>query len=108
MRPAEQLTGQKLPGGWMVENIVAKRPTATGGHFSTGYFVNNEDGRRGFLKAMDYTEALAAPNTAEMLKWMTEAYLFEKRICEACRDIHLRRVVHAIDGGSVLPDPNQP
>ncbi len=107
MRPSEQLTGLKLEGGWTVVERIGKGPKATGGHFSTGYRVVNEDGRQGFLKAMDYTEALAAhADTAKVLQAMTEAYLFEKAICQSCRNSRLRRIIHAIDSGSVVADPS--
>ena len=41
------------------------------------------------------------PNTAEVLQWMTHAYVFEKELCEKCA--HLTRVVRAIGSGSVNP-----
>jgi serine/threonine protein kinase len=103
LRPAENLTGVKLQTGWTVESIVSKKPTATGGNFSTGYRVRHDDGREGFLKAMDYTEALRAFDAAQALKSMTESYLFEKRICDSCKDANLRRVVRAIESGSIIP-----
>lgn len=108
MKPAENLLGMKLSGNWTVKDIVAKKPTATGGHFSTGYLVENEDGRKAFLKAMDYITAFQAPNTAEVLQAMTSAYLFEKDVCEKCRSHSLRRVVHAIDSGTIEASPGQP
>jgi serine/threonine protein kinase len=107
MRPREQLAGLTLPGDWKVIRILDKKSN-TGGHFSVGYLAQHPDGRQGFLKAMDYVEAFAQPNTAEALKFFAEMYLFEKQICEACREHHLGRVVHAIDSGSILPDPAQP
>ncbi len=39
---------------------------------------------------------------------MTNAYLFEKKVCEKCRDHSLKRVVHAIESSFVLIDPNNP
>ncbi len=108
MKPAENLQGLKLPGNWTVVNILTKKPTATGGHFSTGYIVENDDGRKAFLKAMDYIAAFQAPNTAEVLQAMTSAYLFEKDVCERCRNQSLKRVVHAIDSGTIVTSPDQP
>jgi serine/threonine protein kinase len=109
MRPAEQLLGLNLPGNWSVVQLVSRKPTATGGRFSTGWIVKNSDGRKGFLKAMDYTEAFHHPTmTAELLKGLTEAYLFERSICQRCRDYYLKRVVHAIDHGSIHANPNDP
>ncbi len=105
MRPREQLAGLSLPGGWTVRTLLSKK-SATGGNFSIGYLVENDDGRKGFLKAMDYVEAFSHPDTPSELKRMAEMYIFEKSICAACAD--LSRVVHAIEHGSILPDPNQP
>src|SRR5947207_1742238 len=107
MRPAEMLAGRSLPGGWKVVRVADRNKTATGGHFSTGYIAEHADGRRGFLKAMDYTAAFESPNTAQMLEWMANAYLFEKNICEKCSNHHLRRVVHAIASGTHQVDPKQ-
>ena len=39
---------------------------------------------------------------------MTSAYLFEKSVCEKCRDHSLSRIARAIDSGSILPDPSHP
>jgi len=108
MRPAEQLAGVELDNGWTVVELIKRPPTATGGHFPFGYCVENEDGRQGFMKAMDYMGALQAKNTLAEMQVLTETYLFEKRICERCRDNNLSRVLHAIDSGSVLADATNP
>ncbi len=108
MKPAEMLEGQKLTDGWRVVKAITRKPTATGSNFSTGYLAEHEDGRRGFLKAMDYISALQAPNTAEILQIMTKAYLFEKQICESCREKRMNRVTHAIASGSINPTPANP
>src|SRR5687767_12088831 len=98
IRPAEELEGVKLPGGWVVTKKVVPRPNATGGLNSTGYLVVREsDGRHGFLKAMDFVEAFNNPLTlVDVLQAMTNAYAFEKSICEKCRRDGVNRVVHAL------------
>jgi serine/threonine protein kinase len=106
MRPAEQLLGLHLNDGWIVDSLVSRSPTATGGTFSVGYVVRNSSGQKAFLKALDYSEAFRSPNPPEFLQWMTSAYLFEKNICEQCRDFNLGRVARAIGSGNVLPDPS--
>src|SRR4051812_25201294 len=107
MRPREQLEGERLPGGWMVGKMIQKKG-GTGSNFSVGYLVRNEDGRECYLKAMDYHDAMMAANTPDELKFYAELYGFEKRICEFCRDLHLSRVVHAIESGSIVPPPSAP
>jgi len=106
MSPAEQLKGLTLKNGWTVVDVALRKPNATGGFFSQGYIAEDQDGRRGFLKAMDYMKALQSPNTAETLLAMTNAYVFEKRVCEKCA--HLSRVARAIDGGSIHVNPANP
>lgn len=107
MRPSEQLEGMKLADGWTVLKRLQRGRTSTGGENSAQYIVENVDGRKGFLKAMDYTEALKAPDTAEFMQALTRAYLFEKSICEKCKKKGLRRVLHAIASGSVNPHPEE-
>lgn len=110
MSAAQMLTGMTLTNGWRVMAPAARSKTATGGHFSTGYLVEHPDGRRGFLKAMDYSAAFEphVSNTAEMLNFMTSAYLFERQVCEACASNRLRRVVHAIDAFTFTAVPGDP
>jgi serine/threonine protein kinase len=108
MTPAQTLTGRTLPNGWRVGAAASRSKTATGGHFSKGYIAHHADGRRGFLKAMDYYAAFEQDNPAPVLEAMTNAYLFEKSICEKCSTHHLRRVVHAIESGTIQVDPKLP
>lgn len=104
--PASQLKGLSVGNGWTVDDAASRKPNATGGHFSKGYIASHKDGRRGFLKAMDYTAALRSPNTADMLLAMTQAYVFERTICAKCD--HLSRVARAIDGGAIQINPADP
>jgi eukaryotic-like serine/threonine-protein kinase len=108
MNPAELLEGMTLEGGWKVLRRINKKPNATGAHFSTGYLVQNEEDHEGFLKAMDYSEAFDHPDprfVALLLNEKTDAYLFEKTLCEKCSDHSMRRVVHAIASGTVRVNP---
>lgn len=98
---AENLTGIDLPGGWTVEAKVGKDPDATGGHFSVSYTVTNTDGRRAFLKALDYSDALQSHNPAQVLQAMTEAFNFERDLLFACGERGMTRIVRAIDSGVV-------
>lgn len=108
MRPAQMLLGLTVNDHWKVLEFASRPKDATGGKFSTGYIVENIDGRRGFLKAMDYVEALQHPDAPKMLEIMTTSYNFEKRVCEKCRDNYMKRVVHAIETGYIQADPAQP
>lgn len=102
--PAHRLAGLTLRGRWKVVERVERHPLATGGNFSQSYFVERDDGAQGFLKALDYSSALTAPDRAEALQHLTSAYLFERDICARCKG--LSRIVTAIDDGKVLVDPD--
>jgi eukaryotic-like serine/threonine-protein kinase len=99
--PAQQLEGLNLTGGWVVGPLMPKPVGRTGGHFSCAYGVAHADGRIAFLKAMDYTAALASPDPAAELNALTSAFLFEREVLKECVDRRMSRIVKAIDGGKV-------
>lgn len=108
MTPAELLKGQDLGNGWMVKEIVQRKPNATGGFFSVGYLVKHTDGRRGFLKALDLTKAMQGSGATklEQMQWLISTYLFEKQLCNKCN--HLSRVARALESGSFNQDHENP
>jgi eukaryotic-like serine/threonine-protein kinase len=108
--PAQRLLGVKLRNGWRVIAEVPKPVGATGGHFSHGYIVENENAqpRRGFLKALDYSEALAADDPARELQLLTAAYNFERDLLARCREQRLSKIVMPLDDGAILVDPQSP
>jgi serine/threonine protein kinase len=97
--PAEQLNGQALTNGWTVGDLIPRTTAQTGGHFSCSYVVTNSDGRTAFLKAMDYTAAMASPDPAAAINALTSAFLFEREILQECNERKMSRIVRAIDGG---------
>jgi serine/threonine protein kinase len=99
--PAKQLLGKNLDGGWRVIDLVPRRIGGTGGNFSEGYIVADSEGRRGFLKALDYSRALKSADPARVLQALTEAYNFERDVLRKCRDSRMDRVVVALADGSV-------
>lgn len=108
LTPAQTLTGKELANGWKVEKPIERTDYATGGHFSSSYIVLHKDGRRAFLKAMDYRRALEAPDPAVELQVMTAAYTFERSVLEKCRSKHLTRIVQVLDSGTLPPIPGDP
>ncbi len=106
--PAKQLVGLTLDGGWKVTDLVPRPPKATGGSFSVSYHVVHNDGRKAFLKALDYSVALQAQDTTTALQSMTAAYNYERNLCKRCKDKKLSRVVQIIAAGKVLVDANNP
>ncbi|MDE0182648.1 MAG: protein kinase [Caldilineaceae bacterium] len=99
--PARQLVGRELPNGWKVEEAVERPLNATGGNFSASYIVRGPDGRKAFLKAMDYMKALGDKDPATALEIMTTAFNFERSLLEKCRSRKLSRIVRVLDGGTL-------
>ena len=102
---AEQLLGIVLPEGWTVVERLRQTASATGGNFSVGYIVTDEEGRRGFLKAIDFARLLKSAgdqvDAPRALQAITEVYNFERDILQMCRTLRLSRVAAAISDGSV-------
>ena len=100
--PAENLlNASRLDGGWKVIEKVPKSPAATGGTFSVGYIVINKSGKRAFLKALDFSEALRQPNTTIVLQSLTSTFNYERMLLDQCRSKNLDRVAVSIDDGEI-------
>lgn len=104
--PAALLTGLTLKGGWNVVQQITKSPDHTGGQFSICYIVEDGNGRRGFLKALDYSLALKTNDPPKWLQFLTSAYVHERELLYRCRNDRLRRVVVPIDDGVVTVPGN--
>lgn len=104
--PAAALLGLELQGVWKVVEQVAKPPGHTGARFSVGYIVERSDGKRGFLKALDYSIAFGTNDPPQALAWLTSAFVHERELLYQCRDERLRRVVVPIDDGVVTVPGN--
>lgn len=99
--PAQQLAGMTLDGGW---KVVSPAPVAlgqTGGNFSEGYVVQGPNGQKAFLKALDYSRAMEAPDPALALKPLIDSFIFERDLLAKCRARGLDRIVTAIGDGTV-------
>jgi len=99
--PAERLVGLVVSGRWHVVERLERPPCATGGHFSVGYRVESESGEEAFLKALDFSEALASPDPARTLEPLTAAYNFERDLLKRCAERNLSRVIRVLADGSV-------
>lgn len=100
--PAHDLLGQNLDGGWRVIAPIERYQGQTGGAFSVGYIVVNEQGKRAYLKAMDYSRALQSADPARALEPLVNAYNFERDLLKECR--RMSRVVTAIADGAIHRD----
>ena len=100
--PAENLlTKGLLDGGWKVVDKVPKSHGATGGNFSVGYIVADESGNRGFLKALDFSEALRQPNPTVVLQSLTSSFNYERMLLGQCKTNKLDRVAVSIADGEI-------
>ncbi len=93
-----------LPNGWTVLAQVNKKPGATGGHFSVGYNVRHDTGHEAFLKAIDFSRALASSDPARELQELTETFNFERDLLAKCKSKNLDRVVRSLEDGKVTVD----
>lgn len=99
--PAESLVGLRLNDRWNVESKVRSDTHATGGHFSTSYLAEDDQGNRVFVKALDFSGALHDHDPAAALNRLTEAFVFERDLVRKCGDRGLGRIVRALDDGRV-------
>lgn len=100
-RPAAMLEGIELDDGWLVGRRLPPDRWASGGLYSFGYEVSHPRFGDAFLKALDYSEALAAPDVPAALKRLTEAYVHERELLERCRAANLSKVILALSHGQV-------
>lgn len=102
---AALLLGRTVENGWHVVEEFKKAPGATGGNFSHCYLVEHPDGRRAFLKALDFSAAGMSLDPARTLQALTEAFNFERDLLERCRARRMDRVVRVLeDGKAVVPE----
>lgn len=103
---ARHLEGVELEDGWRVIQPFDPPADTTGGEFSAGYQVQNRDGRRGFMKAMDIGRALRpSVDVPLILQHLTTAFNFEVALLRACQAKNLDRVALPIGTGlAVVPD----
>jgi eukaryotic-like serine/threonine-protein kinase len=102
--PAHHLCGHVLDEGWRVLERVERPTDATGGHFSVGYHVEDPNGRRAFLKALDYAPALRGDELAVLMRTMTEGYLFERRVLDECERRGMSRIVRVLAAGTIVDE----
>lgn len=105
--PLAQLTGMKTADGWTIGEVVQQASYQTGGNFSVGFVVKHDDGRDGFLKALDFSRAAAQRDTVRALQLATACYNFERDVLDLCRGARLSRIVVALSNGEI-PLPGAP
>jgi serine/threonine protein kinase len=99
--PSAHLEGRQLGNGWSVEKRITRDPGASGGQFSICYSVVHEDGRRAFMKALNFQAASGTGSVVDQLNHFTSAYIFERDLLADCRDKRMSRIVRLIEHGQV-------
>jgi len=102
--PAQKLVGLALPDGWEVRSRAAKAGAETGIFYSEGYIVEKA-GKKAFLKATDFTKALAeGADPAALLQFFTAAFVYEKDLLCKYRDRGSGKAVAVTCDGKVKVD----
>lgn len=99
---AAKLAGLDLGNDWKVVGDVRPSADATGGNFSHSYRVRHADGRQGFLKAFDFSEAFeTGADTISLLRLLTTCYEHERDLLLHCRDRRHSKVSLALEHGRI-------
>jgi eukaryotic-like serine/threonine-protein kinase len=99
---AAKLSGLKLDGGWQVLSMLKRAKSSTGGQFSHSYEVINSDGRKGFLKAFDFSDAFEpGVDTIAFLGMLVNGYEHEKDILLFCKQRGHSKVSLPLHHGNV-------
>lgn len=105
MNPAERLEGLLLDSKWTVGALIPKATKDTGGNFSQSYVATDAQGRRAFVKALDFSRAFSTGgNITLILQHVTESFNYEVEMLEFCAAKGMDRVVRAISSGTVIID----
>lgn len=108
MPAVDMLVGLSLVDGWTVTSAIVRPSNASGGVFSQSY-VAEKDGRRAFVKALDFSRAFdPGEDTLGVLQEFVAAYENERDVLEHCKAKRLSHVTVAIGHGSVdVPGMNK-
>jgi serine/threonine protein kinase len=112
---ASNLLGKKI-GKWKVIKKLNKGQDSTGGCFSSGYEVEEDETRRlAFMKAINIEYAIKNAGVSgsfmDMMNQVSEEYIHERDLLIYCRAEKMDRIVTAIDhaeykeSGSLYPVP---
>lgn len=92
------LVGMNLDGGWTITEPVPRSAAQTGGNFSVGYYAEREN-HRGYVKILNFAEALNQPDPAVALQRMTASFNFERELLEKCQQNGVSRVIRGLSSG---------
>lgn len=104
--PSQTLAGTSVQGTkrktpWNVLELLKRPIGGTGGTFSVGYLVEDNDGKKAFMKATDLG-LLGVSKAKSKLDQITDAMVqqqFERSMLEVCQGSGMDRIVHSFDYG---------
>ena len=99
----DTLIGLKTDKKWLVKDQIAKTPDSTGGNFSVGYVVTDENQEEYFLKATD--ARLLLSGYRKKLKKIGLAFTlqqFERDLVDHLSKPGINRIVRGIDYGEII------
>lgn len=103
--PYDLLIGVTLEGGWVVVERASSPADTTGGRFSFGYWVErataNRKVERAFCKVLNYSGAVESVDPLRTIGELTDDFRFEVEALELCGSSRMRRVVLALDSGTI-------
>lgn len=102
--PINELSGVSTESGWIIGDLVKRRPEQTGGFHSVGYEAHHPDLGKGFIKAIDFSKAMESENISDALQRLTMEYNFERNLANRLTERAGRRVVRCLDHGAVEKD----
>ena len=100
------LTGHQLHSGWAIEGPRPQHSTATGADHSIAFTARHKDGRRAFVKILDPTPDtnLHVDDQLPELERRLAIFNYERDLLDKCLTRNIRRVVRALDHGSIELD----
>jgi len=95
LTPKHLLLGLTLASGMLLEERLDPPDGSSGGNFGTGYKATR-DGKLAFVKAIDFVEALSAPDPLKRLSELANVASFEKDVLEYCTKLGMTKVLKFI------------
>lgn len=96
------LVGRTLSSGWYVKSKIEPKNNRQKGKFSVCYIVE-KDGQQRFMKVMDINEHIhrlgPEESPADAFKRVLDQFVYERKVCNYCRDKHLSNVTTVVYAG---------
>jgi serine/threonine protein kinase len=107
LSPKYQLRGVTLVSGWTLVEQLQKPHGLSGGNFGVGYRATMGN-RTAFVKAVDFVEAMSAPDVLAKMQWLTNETQFEREVLEYCTSQGMSKVIHFIGHEYYASNPTDP